>query len=471
MVDPKGSKGGSKMAAKTFLKSALTIFAISILLAHLTFAAPPRYEIIDLGTLGGGDSGANAINEGGQVVGWSKGGDYSESHAFFWDPTNGMVDLGVLPDTECSYASALNDFGVIVGSSGHCDDDNAFIWDSINGLRYLEEGLSSDNVAEGINNAGQVIGWVWQAAGSFLWDSDNGVIYLGTLGGYSSSALAINNNGEVVGGSVTSAGEHHAFIWDSINGMRDLGTLGGTDNCWASDISDNGHVVGCSERRSDDAHAFIWDSGTGMIDLGPGYACAINNSGQIVGYGSRSAPVFYGPAFYWDNNIGMIKLCDLLPPSCGWTELRFALDINSRGQIVGQGITDAGKYHAFLMTPVLPTIEVPMKFTPKRLNCHSQGNYVKANLVLPVEFTVEDVDSNSLTTVHPLGVEPSYTNISVNGNGSVEIAAVFDRACFCSILRNSWFSEETITIRGSFISGQYFYGMDTTKVVDKAEKN
>src|SRR4030042_3479876 len=81
---PNGAKGGPKMAAKSYLKTTLTICAVLFLLARLTFAAPPRYEIIDLGTLGGRSSSATAINEGGQVVGWSINGDSSESHAFLW---------------------------------------------------------------------------------------------------------------------------------------------------------------------------------------------------------------------------------------------------------------------------------------------------------------------------------------------------------------------------------------------------
>ena len=88
--------------------------------------------------------------------------------------------------------------------------------------------------------------------------------------------------------------------------------------------------------------------------------------------------------------------------------------LNNRGQIVGVDITVRNEYRAFLMTPVLPTIEVPMKFTPQALNCYSQGKWVKAQFVLPDEFTVEDVDSHSVTTVHPLGIEPNYTNIFVH---------------------------------------------------------
>ncbi len=47
----------------------------------------------DLGTLGGTRSGAQAINNGGQVTGWAERSDFSE-HVFLYDGT--MHDLGTL---------------------------------------------------------------------------------------------------------------------------------------------------------------------------------------------------------------------------------------------------------------------------------------------------------------------------------------------------------------------------------------
>jgi len=340
------------MAAKTFLKTALTIFAISILLAHLTFAATPMYEIIDLGTLGGRSSSANAINDVGQVVGWAGTADGLD-HAFLWDPINGMIDLGTIPGHIYSFASAINDYGVVVGSSDpYGDQPYPFIWDPVNGMRYLDGlGLHDEGSAYGINNVGQVVGCVWwQAARAFLWDSDNGAIDLGTLGGDHAHASAINNAGKIVGNSETAVGDDHAFLWDTDNGMRDLGTLGGR-NSKAYGINDAGHVVGWAETVDNDWHAFLWDEDAGMIDLGPGIARSINNAGQVVGDLSST-----GPAFYLDSNVGMIPLSDLLPPDWRWQKLRFTGGINNRGQIVGEGITTSGKGRAFLMTPGPPKV-------------------------------------------------------------------------------------------------------------------
>ena len=63
-----------------------------------------------------------AINDRGQVVGWSqtKAKDkYGEpiAHAFLWQ--NGrMRDLGTLPGESNSGATAINERGQVVGSSG-----------------------------------------------------------------------------------------------------------------------------------------------------------------------------------------------------------------------------------------------------------------------------------------------------------------------------------------------------------------
>ena len=74
--------------------------------------------VTDLGTLGGSYSYASAVNDSGQVVGYSGTAGSFASHAFSWTQKGGMVDLGTLGGSDgYSSASAVNDSGQVVGSS------------------------------------------------------------------------------------------------------------------------------------------------------------------------------------------------------------------------------------------------------------------------------------------------------------------------------------------------------------------
>lgn len=77
----------------------------------------PAYRVTDLGVLNGDvGSGANAINERGEVVGWS-GELYNHTHAILWSNGN-RINLHVGPE-RCSEARAININGEVVGWYGN----------------------------------------------------------------------------------------------------------------------------------------------------------------------------------------------------------------------------------------------------------------------------------------------------------------------------------------------------------------
>jgi probable HAF family extracellular repeat protein len=191
-----------------------------------------------------------------------------------------MRDLG---SSGVAIANGINDAGQVVGWSDTAgvNTQHAFITspDGMN-MRALKTLGSTDpsyfSEATGINAKGQVAGWYDTSVGdlphAFI-TGPNGMDMkdLGTLEeGYESQALGINATGQVVGWSGTgdNFSPPHPFITgpDGMD-MRDLGSLGG-DNGSARSINDAGQVVGWSDTAGGASHAFITGSdGASMMDL------------------------------------------------------------------------------------------------------------------------------------------------------------------------------------------------------------
>ena len=367
--------------------AAVAIVASAVLVTPAP-AAPSRYSFVDLGTFGGTQSDARAINDHGRVTGWawtdtqssyreydfltgqwvSASGSVMLPNAFLYDsrPGGAKVNLGRLG--EASAGEAINNGRRVVGTVGLADNlKRAFRL----GYGPLDERVDDSffhpdiraSVAWDINDQNHIVGNTYLPGGhgAFVY-RNNEMVSLGNLLGAPSWARAINNDGLVVGDSFLNAnytGPIHAFLHDTSSGQtRDLGTLArgplpyhAESNAW--DLTETGLVVGSSHIDGEFGakHAFLHD-GDSMIDLGtlPGAshsdAYAINELSQIVGRSSSRA-VLWEQGQIYDLN----ALTDGLP--AGW-QLAWANDINELGQIVGavRDITTFGDiYHAFVLTP------------------------------------------------------------------------------------------------------------------------
>jgi probable HAF family extracellular repeat protein len=251
---------------------------------------------------------------------------------------------------------AINDSGQIVGNSalapGSADPVHAFLYQNgvMTDLGTLENS-NGTSFAQAINNSGQIAGGSDGIPGGrrpFLY-SGGQMTDLGTLPGYmgSASAFGINNRGQVVGADNLSdrlggdPGFAHAFLWQN-GSMTDLGTLGGTGSV-ATAINDSGQVVGYSTTADGQTDAFLYAGGA-MTDLGAGIAWGINSLGQVVG----SATPQGGGALLYSGGVA-IDLNTLIPSDSGWHLLE-AHAINDSGQIVGYG-TINGTIHGFELNP------------------------------------------------------------------------------------------------------------------------
>jgi probable HAF family extracellular repeat protein len=313
------------------------------------------YTVTDLGTLRAGSARIHGVNASGQAVGGSGHPHGAETHAFFWQKQGGMRDLGTLPGGDYSSAFAINDSGIVVGTSNTSTSTHAFSWTPAQGLQDLGT-LPGANASSAlaINNQGQIVGSSGDHAA--LWSGGN-IQDLGTLGGATSEAHGINN-----------MGGPHAFLWQN-GAMQDLGVLSGDTSSHADHINDSGTVVGASE-GSGGVRAFVWTSAAGIQPLsgesGAIYSEAfdINNSGQVVGEIASSMGT---RAFLWTSKDGMIDLNEAVGNLPGDVVLIGAFSINDKGQIVAFGLKSpnvskhqevsadshvhAGPTRVFLLTP------------------------------------------------------------------------------------------------------------------------
>jgi probable HAF family extracellular repeat protein len=301
--------------------------------------------IRDLGTLGG-DSFAYAVNDSGTVVGSyvpTDGRIYY--HGFIWSEATGMVDIGVPgggdSNTAEVFCTAINSAGNVVGYGRQVDGRQvAFFWSPTDGFTTLwhhSTNADNGNTAYAINDLDQVTGnLIVNKRGliyhAYLWSPgmvdprDLGVVE----GAQYSLGLGINNLGKIVGGSYAAGDAWEPMSWTKKSGMNLIGMIPGTAYALAEAINDAGQVVGLDQTGTSDL-GFYTAPGMGLKFLkGLGgnvtVAHAINQSGVIVGYAEDTTNTTH--AVMWATPTSV--------PEVFSTAAGNALGINNLGQIVGQ---------------------------------------------------------------------------------------------------------------------------------------
>lgn len=297
-----------------------------------------NYEIVDLGSLGGGHGRAEAVNDHGQIVGYSVTAS-GEQHAFLW--TDGrMTDLGTLGGGY-SYAADINNHGQVVGYSlSDTGEGRPFLWEdgrmtdlggpscSANAINddgqvvgdcmghpvswwrgqmtdLTTQGLAPFTTARDINDAGQIVGGFPTGTAFHAYRYQNGqVLDLGAAGGGNSEADAVNGRGQAAGDGSSASGWLQAYFWSG----RRIVAIGALDGRFsqALGLNDHGQVVGVST-TDNGLRAFVWRHGV-LVDLGVvaagglngSRATDVNDNGLIVGgsdvAGGETHPVLWRPA-------------------------------------------------------------------------------------------------------------------------------------------------------------------------------
>jgi len=330
------------------------------LIAWSGCALAQTYNVTEIGSLGGTQGSFTnwgAVNDSGQVTGYSYLSGSQTPTAFVY--SNGTIqNLGA---SSTSQGYGINDAGQVTGVTGTCGFvTNAGVIEELNNLLAKCGAQAADSsTGVGINSAGHVAGYSSFTGGYVhaVYFAEGKIKDLGTLGGNNSYAYGVNSSGQVTGYSETAAGANHAFITHG-GGLTDLGTLGG-DSSIGYAINASGLVTGSSQIAGNAAtHPFLFNKGV-MHNLGglggtAGSGLAINSSGQIVGY--ATLPSGHSRAFLFSGG-KLVNLNTLIDPSdalAPYVTLISATGISETGFIAANGIDIRypGVNQVFLLTPV-----------------------------------------------------------------------------------------------------------------------
>jgi probable HAF family extracellular repeat protein len=280
----------------------------------------------------------------------------------------------------------INDRGQILGAYEGADRVvRHFVRDKKGRYTALEEpsdgpdGQASDEYVD-INNRGEIVGFYNDEQGStttgFLRTRKGRFVDIDVPGSQVTGPLKVNDRRQVVGIYVDAdeqpnpdgtapPGAVHGFLWDA--GDFETIDVSGAAATLPTGINDRGHIVGSYIDPGGAYHGFVRDRSGHVTTLpeapnsdptaGGTQPTSINDRGQIVGlaYDARGG----SRAFLYER--GQFRLFD------GTSDAVYtrALDLNNRGQIVGDygtrptGKRDAGARGGARVQPADPSPELP----------------------------------------------------------------------------------------------------------------
>ncbi len=317
--------------------------------------APERYNFTPLPFIPFSNTGGEALNNNGVVVGGIANSDGSVSLAEWSKGV--LTDLGVPPglpshDFNMPRVFGINDCGAVVGAIHTSAGEIPSRWFIYDRGRFtvlpLADPTDLGGAAIGINNRGEVVGLNHTSSKrEIAWLWSNGAYSRLPVSGTSTNALGINSSGTIIGN------RRFRLIRRLLAGqLLSKGELGYVLNHgkiqyltgFVYAINELGEAAGGSVSKGQ-TRATVFKNGIATVILSlPSHAVGINSAANVVGS--------YQPAgdsrrhlFRWNADAGAL---DLTPDGYISAE---AAAINNRGDILGFGETVSGKSAYFLLTP------------------------------------------------------------------------------------------------------------------------
>lgn len=324
-----------------------------------------QYTITDLGSLGGLLTEPFGINDGGQIVGYSQSPDGSVC-AFLWQSGKMTELSTLKGDQSSTAYGINNKGQAVGVSYRDGGATHAVMWNhgSAVDLGLLGNDDLHTGLVKAINDNGQMVVNcvtipnhspfamfdIGHQQSRVLLCTSAGIKSGRLLGRNIVGAIAINNSGAVVGQQIDPAGPCHCpqgFLWKE-GVTTHLGAF------QPSGINANEEVVGTiTEGKLSTPTAALWKNGTvtplRFVGSVRTLGTAINDKGEVVGATDRVVPQ---SALLW-NSSHCVVLNNCLLPKGEWMLIN-PTAINDLGQIVGYG-KHSGKPAAFLMTPIPAT--------------------------------------------------------------------------------------------------------------------
>jgi probable HAF family extracellular repeat protein len=344
----------------------VVLAALASVLVWNGLDAQPAYRIVRIAGLGGRDTRARAINDGGTVVGSATLAGESETRGFLFDGSTTTPLSGLTP-AAASVANGLNENGDIVGQSIDIAGLTTapVLWRGGEIIDLSADLRSDGGTALDVNDSGVVVGMAAVGtpfAKGFIWDVLHGGQIVGTLAGRNGGAnRSINNAGVVAGDSFFfgDPGQAHIVIYGEHGyETKAIGAPPPASGvAWS--INNHGLIVGMAAPSFAPSTAVIFtpEAEEPLINLGtlPGavssVAFGVNDEGDIVGSSGDHPEWVSGHAFaVFDRTL--YDLNDLIDDADDeWAVLIEATDINNQREIVGWGETRDGHTSAFLLRP------------------------------------------------------------------------------------------------------------------------